>query len=134
MTNYYLDELCEITVGKYILEVTIFGRQFEEEHVDRVIKKSSEMAGDKEYLVLTDVNPKARVSFWGLRKLAGALAMKYAKAKAYVIPASNHQLLAEMFFKLYKPARPIKLFTNKELALKWLESLIDSPESGDAKN
>jgi hypothetical protein len=122
MAGYYLDDLCEITVGEGILEVNIFGRQFEEEQVDQVISKVEEMAGEKQFLVLTIVDPEARVNFWGLRKLSGTSAMKYARAKAYVIHSTRHQLMAEVFFKLYRPSRPIKVFNDREAARKWLSA------------
>lgn len=65
------------------------------------------------------------------RALASAAsANRYFAADAIVVRDFGHQLAANVFVRHHKPARPIRLFPDKESALAWLSQqrhLIDQP-------
>lgn len=61
---------------------------------------------------------------------SAASANRYFAADAIVVRDFGHQLAANVFVRHHKPARPIRLFPDKESALAWLSQqrhLIDQP-------
>ena len=48
----------------------------------------------------------------------------YSKADAFIIYSTTQKLIGNFYMAFNKPARPTRLFTNKEDAIKWLSKFL----------
>jgi hypothetical protein len=116
------DSVCDIAIVGPRIEVKVFAGNLEEEHVKRIVSRVQQVAGDKRYPILVIPDKNTRITFFAVRVLASEEAQNYALATAYIIRSFHHQLMAEALFTMYNASRPIKVFTEEPMALKWLES------------
>ena len=56
--------------------------------------------------------------------LAKKESLPYSLADAYVIYSFPQKLIGNFYLKVNKPARPTKIFTNEEEAVKWLKTFL----------
>jgi hypothetical protein len=121
---YNLNDLCRISVGKYLLEIEVHARKLDARQVEMIINKLNELAHGNEYLLLVNVAQNASVTLSGLKKLTTIKAMSYAVAKAYVINAAHQRVPAQIVRALFRPEKPVKFFQDRNHAQRWLEELV----------
>jgi hypothetical protein len=87
---------------------------YEVEHLMENMLYLKEIAENNQLLILNYVAPYTQIS---------TEARAFIKAEAYCIHSLAQKLLASFFVKIDKPKVPVKFFTKKEDAEKWLLSL-----------
>lgn len=93
--------------------------------IDEVIEgtdKIMRIVGDNKHPVLFIANEYSLPSKESREYLAKKESLPYSLADAYVINSFPQKLAANFYLKVNKPARPTKMFTNTEEALKWLKT------------
>ncbi|MBI1836470.1 MAG: hypothetical protein HYR91_04320 [Flavobacteriia bacterium] len=58
--------------------------------------------------------------------LAKKEALPYSLADAYVICSFPQKLVANFYLRINKPARPTRIFTDKNEAIKWLKTFFEA--------
>jgi hypothetical protein len=96
---------------------------YEVEHLLENLLYLKQIAGDKQLLVINYVAPYTQISTEARAFLANGSHKSFIKAEAYCIHSLAQKLLASFFVKIDKPKVPVKFFTKKEEAEKWLLSL-----------
>lgn len=114
------DSLCEIFLTDGMIRVQVLPGSLEEDDVKRIVERVQQFAGHDTYPVLVLPDKNTRISFFAVRVLASEAAMNYAEATAYIIRSFHHQLMAEALFRMYFPSKPIRVFTDEQVALTWL--------------
>jgi hypothetical protein len=83
-----------------------------------------EMTGGKKVPILSTTDdltmPDEEVKAYFMKPEANP----YALATALIAPSLPQKLLSNLFIKIMKPTRPIKLFRNKEEAIIWLKNFL----------
>lgn len=80
-----------------------------------------EWAQGKSYVVLVDSGKYSTITKEGREYSASLEFSENIKAKALIIKSLPHRIVANLYIKLNKPVIPTEAFTNKNLALKWLQ-------------
>ncbi|MBL7931299.1 MAG: hypothetical protein JNL60_05340 [Bacteroidia bacterium] len=122
--QYKIDNLCSFSINKTILEVTLNPGLYEKADIEQILKKLSEYASGKEFLIMINCVQGARTTIEGLRRLAGQNAMSYALAKAYVLHTFHQRFMARLYVLLFRPNKPVRIFTDEKKARKWLDDLL----------
>jgi hypothetical protein len=123
-SKYKIDDLCSISIGKKIFEITLHGGLFDVPTVERILKKIDEYVGGKEYLTMINCEKSARTTIKALRRMSHPSALQYSIAKAYVIHTLHQRFMANVYLFLFRPKKPVKFFVDEELARQWLEDLV----------
>jgi hypothetical protein len=123
-SKYKIDELCSISMGKKIFEITLHAGLFDIPTVERILKKIDEYTGDKSFLTVINCEKSANTTLKVLRLMAKPGSMRYSIAKAYVIHTFHQKIMADIFLLVFKPKKPVKFFRDEEKARKWLEDLV----------
>jgi hypothetical protein len=79
-------------------------------------------AGDKDYLCLIDSRKVNSITKEARDYLASDDGSKHIIASALVLDSKVGKLLGNFFLQINKPKVPLRLFTNRNDALEWLNS------------
>ena len=80
------------------------------------------LAGDRKVLVLIDIRENFTVTDEARKYAASEHALKPRIATAIVTKNHATILAVNLFIKINRPVKPMKLFSSKEKGLKWLRS------------
>jgi hypothetical protein len=123
-SKYKIDDLCSISMGKKIFEITLHEGLFDVPTVDRILQKIDGYVDGKSYLTMINCEKSARTTIKALRRMGRPDALQYSIAKAYVIHTFRQRIMADIFVLLFKPKKPVKFFKDDEKARKWLGDLV----------
>ena len=87
------------------------------------IRIISEMTGHKRVSILVDLNHVKSIPRESRMYYASEEAGRIFKAAALLVGSQSSRIIGNFFIGLNKPAMPVKLFTFKEVALKWLADM-----------
>jgi len=76
------------------------------------------------YCVLLDATNDFTVTQESMELIASKEFSPQRLAAAFVVTSLANKLMADFFIKIKKPHTPVRLFTSKDEALKWLKSFI----------
>lgn len=96
---------------------------YEVEHLMENMLYLNEIAKNNQLMILNYVAPYTQISTEARAYLAHGSHKSFIKAEAYCIHSLAQKLLASFFVKIDKPIVPVKFFTKKNDAKKWLLSL-----------
>jgi len=88
------------------------------------IAACEKLANGKKAPVLIDIRNIKSVDHEARKYFAGEKASKITKASAVLVSSPISRILGDFFIVLNKPPFPIKLFTSKSKAMKWLRGFL----------
>ena len=107
-----------------LLHLHAKGDEIKMAHYKAVVKSIGEMTGGKKVPVLCTAN-EFLIPDQDVRKyMTTPESNPYSLASALVIHSIAQKLIANFFVNVMKPARPIRMFTSKEEAVKWLKKFL----------
>jgi hypothetical protein len=122
INNHYKDDFIEMWTENGILyHVYPNGLEITLPVARHITQNRIKISGGKSWPLLTDarrlksIDKEAR-EFWAKDE-----GLQYLTAGVVLINSPILKLLGNAFIFIDKPAKPLKLFTNQEAALKWLE-------------
>lgn len=123
---------CTITFMEGDIVHTHFkdGRLVQENEVQAMFDVVEKQRHGHKVLLLVSAGEGTTMTNEARALASAASANRYVAADAIVVRDFGHQLAANVFVRHHKPARPIKMFPDKESALAWLSQqrhLIDQP-------
>jgi hypothetical protein len=94
------------------------------ELVKQMVEKMGEMVNYKPVPLLARheefaLPGKANRDYWSTKE-----ACPYSKADAFIIASHAMQFIANFYYKVNKPKRPTRMFTNEKDALLWLKTFL----------
>jgi hypothetical protein len=94
------------------------------EVVKKMVEKMGEMVNYKQVPMLAHheefaLPGKANRDYWSTKE-----ACPYSKADAFIVRSNAMQFIANFYFKVNKPKRPTRMFTNEKAALQWLKTFL----------
>ncbi|MDP3557349.1 MAG: hypothetical protein Q8T03_08240 [Bacteroidota bacterium] len=98
--------------------------EFEVKDLKQLVELEKELSG-KILPVLVVCPPNATTNNELLDYISKNKNNPFSKADAFVIFSLAQKILANVYIKLKNSERPVKFFTKKEDALKWLTQFID---------
>ena len=111
-----------------ILQIRFFkGAKITLEKIEEYYRLSNELLGGKKALVLVDASEEYEVTEEAKAYGQTDEATKNRIAIAYVTSSFTNKIMFNLYLKVYKPRVPLKMFTNKNAALKWLNSFYVLP-------
>lgn len=110
-TNYYLVEIKDDV-------------DFNIEDLKQIVAFEKELSG-KILPVLVQTSPSVSSDNELISYASKKINNPYCKAEAVVIHSLAQKILSNVYLKIKKPERPVKLFQKKEDALKWMEQFIE---------
>lgn len=122
--KYRFDSLCEFSVGKYVIEISMHPGKVTEMEVSKIIDHLHDVCEGKEYLILVEAHRKTRITLGALKLIGGKKASRHVLAKAYVIRSLHQRLMAILFQVLFRPLQPVRTFSGKARAKMWLEEIV----------
>jgi hypothetical protein len=88
---------------------------------------SNDLLNNQKSLVLVDASEDYQITEEAKAYVQTEEAMKNRIAIAFVTNSLANQLMFNLYVKFYKPLVPLKMFSNKTAALKWLKSFYVMP-------
>lgn len=111
-----------------ILQIRFFkGTTVTLEKIKEYYRVSNDLLGGKKALVLIDASEDYTVTDEAKAYGQTEEATKNRIAIAYVTGSVANRIMFNLYLKIYKPKVPLKMFTSKEAALKWLNSFYVLP-------
>ncbi len=95
------------------------------EDLDESHKILMDLTGGKPALFLDIFPPSSDATLEARQRFADKKRNKIKKAEAFVVQSLPHRLIAKFHMNFYKPAHNIRIFSNEEDALKWLETFLE---------
>ena len=75
----------------------------------------------KTYPLFVDMRGISKVDEDAMKYLSRGNAVKYISAEAFLLESKYHKMIVTAFIWFNRPPIPTKFFTDKKLALRWLE-------------
>ncbi|MBN8696794.1 MAG: hypothetical protein J0L87_09700 [Bacteroidetes bacterium] len=111
-----------------ILQIRFFkGTTVTLEKIKEYYRVSNDLLGGKKALVLIDASEDYTVTDDAKAYGQTDEATKNRIAIAYVTGSVANRIMFNLYLKIYKPNVPLKMFTSKSAALKWLNSFYVLP-------
>lgn len=88
--------------------------------LDDLIPIIEEICGENKYPFLVDTGKNGKISKKARQYMADVF-KKYRTAEAFVTSTILHKTLAQLYISINRPGNPIKVFTNRHDAEKWLK-------------
>lgn len=111
-----------------ILQIRFFkGVTITLDEIKEYYKVSNELLAGKKALVLVDASEDYNVTDEAKAFGQTDEATKNRIAIAYVTSSITNRIMFNLYVKIYKPKVPLKMFTSKKSALKWLNSFYVMP-------
>jgi hypothetical protein len=88
---------------------------------------SNDLLNNQKSLVLVDASEDYQITEEAKAYVQTEEAMKNRIAIAFVTNSIANQLMFNLYVKFYKPLVPLKMFSNKTAALKWLKTFYVMP-------
>lgn len=95
------------------------------EHAKEIMEESMKLSGGKNIPVLGDLSEVKSISRRAREYLSGEEATKIASSLAVLAGSPVSKVIGNFLIGLNKPSYPVKLFTSKEKAIKWLKKFIE---------
>jgi hypothetical protein len=109
-----------------ILKITIKpGVEVEKKDLEESYRVLLDLTGGKPSLFLEIFPPDGDATLEAREYFADKKRNKIKKAEAFVVKSLAHRIIAKFHLNFYKPEHAIKIFSNEQAALKWLESFLE---------
>jgi hypothetical protein len=113
------------TAKLYFEGNTLFTEMFDNVEIDindarENYEASVKLTNEKKYLSLVIAAPFVSITKEAREEVNKALMYKNTIAQAIIVKSMANRLMGNFLVKLYKPHCPLKLFSNKEDAIAWL--------------
>jgi hypothetical protein len=89
-----------------------------------LISSIGEMTGGKKVPILSTAGELTIPNEEVRKYMADPKANPYCLANALIAPSLAQKLFSNIFIQIMRPARPIRLFKNKEEAIAWLKTFL----------
>ncbi|MBL7922115.1 MAG: hypothetical protein JNJ40_17505 [Bacteroidia bacterium] len=96
----------------------------ETEDLEELKKISSEIAGNKPYVILVTSGELSSFSKEARELSASKTFITNAKAKAIIVDSIAKKIIGNFYLKVNKPYLHTKLFSEREKALQWLRTFL----------
>lgn len=123
-------EICNVLDSAVIrLEDGIISVVFEKdtrltlELAKQLVEARVELSENKDYPLFVDIRGVVDIDEATRKYLSGAEGTKYALAAAVLIDNPLSKFFGNLFIKVDKPNKPLKLFSSKSKAIKWLKQI-----------
>ena len=111
-----------------ILQILFFrGVEVTLEKAKEYYAVSNDLLNNQKSLVLVDASEDYQITEEAKAYIQTEEAMKNRIAVAFVTKSIANQLMFNLYLKFYKPLVPMKMFSNKTVALNWLKSFYVMP-------
>jgi hypothetical protein len=121
--NEYSDERFSIKIEGDIVHVTFKQNHLDYKLADDGINIRKEMTKGGQYLMFSDARKMKTASREARERMSEKDAGADIIAVAILVESSFQRIMFNFFHSIYKAPKPTKLFTNKEKALVWLNSI-----------
>lgn len=89
-----------------------------------LIRSIGEMTGGKKVPILSTADELTIPDEEVRKYMTSPDANPYCVANALIAPSLSQKILSNIFIRIMRPARPIRLFRNQEEALNWLKTFV----------
>jgi hypothetical protein len=89
-----------------------------------LIKTIGEMTGGRKVPILSTTDELTMPDDEVKELMVKPDANPYCTANALIAPSLPQKILSNLFIRILKPARPVRLFRNKEEAIEWLKGYL----------
>lgn len=120
MENYIDDEF-SIKLEDGIVFIEFFFEHGTWEIVDRGIKKRIELCAGNSYPMVSDVRSMKTSTREGRQRMSDPDSGEGVIAGAVIINSKVQQVIYNLFAAIYKAPTQVKVFTNKEDAIAWVQ-------------
>ena len=111
----------EIKIMDDILYITLLHDNVTEEMMDVAINERLALTQDQSYPFLADIRKLKSVSRAAKQRLIQKDSFHGVLCTAFLIDSKTQEVMFHFFKIFYKIPIPIKMFTNKEKALEWVQ-------------
>ncbi len=111
----------EIKIEDSILYATLLTGNVTEEMIDLATKERLALTQDQSYPFLFDARKLKYVSRAGKQRMIQKDSFHGVLSAAFLIDSKVQEVIFNFFKAFYKTPVPIKMFTNKEKAIEWLQ-------------
>lgn len=91
--------------------------------INELTRHAEKLADQKPYFVLTHLHKNVNLTNEGKRVAAEAKTAPLHKGTALLVDSTMYMIAANFFNNFRKPEFPFKVFTEKQKAIDWLQSL-----------
>ncbi len=125
----YINTRFSIKIDEGITFVELLCEFVEYTDIDAGIKKRLEMSNGRTFPIVTDLSAVKTATPEAKKRMADKDGEIGVSAVAVIVRSKIHRILIELFNIKYKKKIPLKIFTNKEKAVKWAGKYIQkNPE------
>lgn len=110
-----------IKIHDGILFIEMLNEFMEFADIDAGIKKRLEMANGRTFPIVSDLSAVKTATPEAKKRMAAKDGEIGVSAVAVIIRSKIHRIMYELFQLSFKKPIPLKVFTNKEKAIKWIQ-------------
>jgi hypothetical protein len=91
------------------------------EEMNLIRETNLKLSNGKKAIVYVDPGKYSYVTSDARKLTSSKEHSKYRKAQAFIVRNLAERIVGDFYIKVQKPSHPVKMFTNKEKALNWLQ-------------